>query len=67
MMSGFSISQRSKQKKQKNLTIFVNLKGDYGNIYADVVVSLNPNGENPVTIKPAVIVSIKSREGKAVF
>ena len=28
---------------------------------------LNPNGENPVTIMPAVIVSIKSREGKAVF
>ena len=28
---------------------------------------LNPNGENPVTIMPAVIVSIKSSEEKAVF
>ena len=77
------------EKEQKNLTIFVNLKGDYGNIMetsiktalekggfivgekgnyiADVIVSSNPNGENPVTIMPAVIVSIKSSEGKAVF
>ena len=77
------------EKEQKNLTIFVNLKGDYGNIVetsiktalekggfivgssgnytADVIVSSNPNGENPVTIMPAVIVSIKSSEGKAVF
>ena len=77
------------EKEQKNLTIFVNLKGDYGNIMetsiktalekggfivgekgnytADVIVSSNPNGENPVTIMPAVIVSIKSSEEKAVF
>ena len=77
------------EKEQKNLTIFVNLKGDYGNIVetsiktalekggfivgssgnytADVIVSSNPNGENPVTIMPAVIVSIKSSGGKAVF
>ena len=77
------------EKEQKNLTIFVNLKGDYGNIVetaiktalekggfivgssgnytADVIVSSNPNGENPVTIMPAVIVSIKSSEGNAVF
>ena len=77
------------EKEQKKLTIYVDLKGDYGNIVetsiktalekggfivgengnytADVVVSSNPNGENPVTIMPAVIVSIKSSEGKAVF
>ncbi len=77
------------EKEQKNLTIFVNLKGDYGNIVetsiktalekggfivgssgnytVDVTVLSNPNGENPVTIMPAVIVSIKSSEGKAVF
>ena len=77
------------EKEQKNLTIFVNLKGDYGNIMetaiktalekggfivgssgnytADVIVSSNPNGENPVTIMPAIIVSIKSSEEKAVF
>lgn len=77
------------EKEQKKLTIYVNLKGDYGNIVetsiktalekggfivgengnytADVVVSSNPNGENPVTIMPAVTVSIKSSEGKAVF
>ena len=77
------------EKEQKNLTIVVNLKGDYGNIVetsiktalekggfivgengnytADVVVSSNPNGENPVTIMPAVTVSIKSSEGNAVF
>ena len=68
------------EKEQKNLTIFVNLKGDYGNIVetsiktalekggfivgssgnytADVIVSSNPNGENPVTIMPAVIVGV---------
>ena len=77
------------EKEQKNLTIVVNLKGDYGNIVetsiktalekggfivgengnytADVVVSSNPNGENPVTIMPAVTMSIKSSEGNAVF
>lgn len=77
------------EKEQKNLTIVVNLKGDYGNIVetsiktalekggfivgengnytADVLVSSNPNGENPVTIMPAVIVSIKNSGGKAVF
>lgn len=41
--------------------------GEKGNYIADVIVSSNPNGENPVTILPAVIVSIKSSEGKAVF
>lgn len=77
------------EKEQKDLTVFVNLKGDYGNIVetaiktalgkggfivgengnytADVFVSSNPNGENPVTIMPAVIISIKNNGGKAVF
>lgn len=77
------------EREQKNLTIRVNLNGDYGNIVeaaiktalekggfivgssgnytADVIVSSNPNGENPVTIMPAVTVSIKNSSGKAVF
>ena len=77
------------EKEQKNLTIRVNISGDYGNIVetavksaikkggfivgnsgnysADVVVSSNPNGENPVTIMPAIIVSIKNDKNKAVF
>lgn len=77
------------ENEQKNLTVWVNLKGDYGNIVetsiktalekggfivgekgnyiADVVVSSNPSGENPVSIIPAIKVSIKNNEGKAVF
>lgn len=77
------------EKEQKNLTIRVNISGDYGNIVetsiksslekggfiigesgnytADVVVLSNPNGENPVTIMPAIIVSIKNDKNKAVF
>ena len=77
------------EKEQKNLTIRVNISGDYGNIVetsiksslekggfiigesgnytADVVVLSNPNGENPVTIMPAIIVSIKNDKNKGVF
>lgn len=77
------------ENEQKNLTIHVNLSGDYGNIIetavksafekcgfivgvnanylADVVVSSNPNGDNPITIIPAVTVSVKNSSGKAIF
>lgn len=76
------------EKEQKNLTVRVNLTGDYGNIVetavkkalerggfivepqgvylADVVISTNPDGENPVTVMPAVAVTIKNGSGKGV-
>ncbi len=77
------------EKEQKNLTIKVNINGDYGNIIettiksilknnsfivgstgnyeADVIISSNQNGENPITIIPAVTITIKNKEGIPVF
>ncbi len=41
--------------------------GANGNYTADVVVSSNPVGENPLAIYPAVIVTVKNSRGKAIY
>ena len=41
--------------------------GANGNYTADVVVSSNPVGENPLVIYPAVIVTVKNSRGKAIY
>lgn len=41
--------------------------GSTGSYTADVFVSSNINGDNPLSIMPAVTVSIKNGQGKAVF
>lgn len=77
------------EKEQKNLTVRINISGDYGNIVetaiktalekngfvigtngnytADVSVTSNPIGENPISITPAVIMSVKNNSGKAIY
>lgn len=41
--------------------------GDKGNYVAEVAVSSNPSGSDPVAIVPAVTVTIKNRNGKAIY
>lgn len=41
--------------------------GIKGNYVADVVVNSNPSGSDPVAIVPAVTVTIKNRNGKAIY
>lgn len=41
--------------------------GTNGNYAADVVVSSNPSGENPVAIMPAVSVSVSNADGRSVL
>ena len=77
------------ESEQKNLTLNVNLTGDYANIIetavkksfekagfvvgksgnytADVVVESNQSGDNPLSVMPAVIVTVKNKSGKSIY